>query len=201
MLCEYFFVENLWCFCHFNSNNASSFFRFFWTIHPACVQQFMEGDFQRREARRKVKEMEDKQAAKAMYASRMGLHFPNSALFPYHQPHPQHHHGNMVYPHHGYHFRVPNPTDQLQALNYQADVLNGAGVPQIRGRVPLMPNMAMNPTTREQHRYQPYYHPSSSHRQMAPLRSDRKLCDLEETPPNVTINSLGLFVRNGPIRR
>ena len=145
--------------------------------------------------------MEDKEAAKAMFASRMGLHFPTHHMYPHHPPPVQHHHGNVMYPHHGYHFRVPTPTDQLQALNHQAEVLNGAGVQPIRGRVPLMPHMAMNSSTREQYRYQPYYHLPSSQKQMAVLRPNRKLCDLEEAPPNVTVNSLGLFVRNGPIRR
>ena len=180
-------------------------FRFFWTIHPACVQQFMIGDFQRREARRKVKDMEDKEAAKAVFASRMAFSFPSHPMYPrQHHPHQilppqQHHHVNMMYHHQGYHPGVP---DQIQALNQRAEVLNGNGSQPIRGRMPLMSNsIHTNITTREQHRYQPYYHPVSNLRQMAPVRPDRKLRDLEEAPPNVTVNSLGLFIRNGPLRR
>ena len=179
------------------------FFRFFWTIHPACVQQFMIGDFQRREARRKVKDMEDKAAAKAVFVSRMAFPFPPHPMYPNHphhmRPPQQHHHVNMMYHHQGYHPAVPG---QLQALNHRAEVLNGTANQPIRARIPLMPNpMHMNSTTREQHRYQPYYHPASNHRQIAPARTDRKLRDLEVAPPNVTVNSLGLFVRNGPLRR
>ena len=163
----------------------------------------MIGDFQRREARRKVKDMEDKEAAKAVFASRMAFPFPPHPMYPNHphhmRPPQQHHHVNMMYHHQGYHPAVPG---QLQALNHRAEVLNSTANQPIRARIPLMPNpMHMNSTTREQHRYQPYYHPASNHRQIAPARTDRKLRDLEVAPPNVTVNSFGLFVRNGPLRR
>ena len=184
------------------------FFRYFWTIHPACVQQFVVGDFQRREARRKVKDMEDKEAAKAVFASRMAFPFPPHPIYPnQHHPHQlpppqQHHQVNMMYHHQGYHPRLSNPSVQLRTLNHRAEVLNGNGNQPIGDRIPLIPNsMHMNSTTREQHRYQPYYHPAPNHRQMAPVRPDRKLRDLEAAPPNVTVNSLGLFIRNGPLRR
>ena len=219
------------------------FYRYYWSVHPACLEMFKMGNFCRKEAKKRVKMVEHRQKMEALAAASQNL-----IMRPHFQPFPGHiqdlqHPGAIQRPGYpgaiqrpGYpgvihgvppHSALPRPTMHHQQTimpynngrhpmqevhNLQLQLQRQQGLNKNRmpseqtGIAQVLQHGRPQPSATRGPHYHPYQRPQPQmpsmqaprHHAVPPrgvIKPDRKLLEMEAPPPNVTVNSLGLFVR------